>query len=230
MKILGTICARAGSKGLKNKNLKELMGKPLIAHTIEHLKQWGKAGKIVCSTDSEEIAKVAREYGAETPFIRPADLASDTAAKIGVLKHAVKECEKVYGTKYDVVVDLDPTAPLRKVEDIEGCYRKLVESDANAVLSACHAIKNPYFNMFELDEKGYAHLCKESNVTRRQDAPKVFEANASIYAYRRNFLLETGNLFSEKTLLYKMPESTASHIDSETDFLIVKTLMEHGGY
>src|SRR3989338_9811887 len=115
--ILLTIAARGGSKGVKNKNIRFLAGMPLIAHTILQAKQWGKAAKIICSTDSKEIAEVARSYGALVPFTRPAELAQDTSGKIDCLRHALKTMEQMDQTKYDVLVDLDATAPLRKISD-----------------------------------------------------------------------------------------------------------------
>src|SRR4030042_6904536 len=114
MKILGTICARGGSKGVKDKNIRTLAGKPLIAHTIEYLKKWKKADRIVCSTDSEKIANITRHFGAEIPCMRPKELATDNASKLHVIQHIVKFCEEQDGTKYDIIVDLDPTEPLRK--------------------------------------------------------------------------------------------------------------------
>jgi CMP-N,N'-diacetyllegionaminic acid synthase len=227
MKILGTICARGGSKGVNNKNIKELQGKPLIAYTIEYFKKWDKAEKIVCSTDSEKIAEVAKKYGAEIPCMRPANLATDTAFKLDVLKHIVKFVERKENVKYDVIVDLDPTAPLRKKKFLEEAYKKFIDSDVNNLYSVCKARKNPYFNMVELDEKGYAHLCKKSIVVRRQDAKNVYGMNASIYIYKRDFLLNTNTLHSDKTIIYEMPDNTSIDIDSELDFKFVEFLLEN---
>jgi N-acylneuraminate cytidylyltransferase/CMP-N,N'-diacetyllegionaminic acid synthase len=227
MKILGTICARGGSKGVKDKNIRELAGKPLIAHTIEYFKKWGKANRIVCSTDSEKIANIARQFGAEIPCMRPKELATDNAFKLHVIQHIVKFCEEQDG-KYDIIVDLDPTAPLRKQKFLDEALKKFLESNANNLYSVCKARKNPYFNMVELDENGYAHLCKKSNVVRRQDAATVYELNASIYIYNRDFLLHTNTLHSDKTIIYEMPDITSIDIDSELDFLFVEFLLKNG--
>jgi len=228
MKILGTICARGGSKGIKNKNIRLLLGKPLIAHTIEYFKEWGKADRIVCSTDSEKIADVARRYGAEVPCMRPQELATDNAFKIHVLQHIVKFCEKQKNTNYDLIVDLDPTAPLRKQKNLDEAFKKFVASDANNLYSVCKARKNPYFNMVELDKNGYANLCKNSSVIRRQDASPVYELNASIYIYNRDFLLRTNTLHSDKTIVYEMPDVVSIDIDNEIDFLFVEFLLKNG--
>jgi CMP-N-acetylneuraminic acid synthetase len=228
MKVLGTICARGGSKGVKNKNIKLLAGKPLVAYTVEYLKNWGKANSIICSTDSEEIAEIAKKYGAEVPFIRPKELASDHASKLDVLKHAVKFCEKKKNIKYDTIVDLDPTAPLRKKKYLEEAIDKFEKNDVNNLYSVTKARKNPYFNMVEVNEKGYAHICKKSNVVRRQDAKEVFEMNASIYIYNRDFLMKTITLHSDKTIIYEMPEIASVDIDKELDFMFVEFLLEKG--
>ena len=227
MRILAIICARGGSKGIKNKNIRPLLGKPLIAYTIEYLKKWGKGDKIVCSTDSDEIATIARKYGAEIPCMRPPELAIDTAPKLPVLQHILKICEQQDNTTYDVIVDLDPTAPLRKLIFIQEAFQKFIKSDVYNLYSVSKARKNPYFNMVELDEKGYAHLCKKSDATRRQDAKAVYELNASIYIYHRDFLLRAHSIHSDKTIIYEMPEIASIDIDREIDFLFIEYLIKN---
>jgi CMP-N-acetylneuraminic acid synthetase len=227
MKILGTVCARGGSKGVKNKNIRNLYGKPLIVYTIDYLKNWGKTEKIVCSTDSKEIADIAKKYGAEVPILRPAELATDTASKIDVLKHIVKFCENQDGVEYDIVVDLDPTAPLRKKIFIEEAFNKFLKSDANNLFSVTKARRNPYFNMVELNENGYAYLSKQSNVVCRQDAKPVYDLNASIYIYKKDFLLNTNSIHSDKTIIYEMPDITSIDIDHELDFMFIEFLLKN---
>jgi len=228
MKILGTVCARGGSKGVKNKNIRDLAGKPLIAYTIEYFKKWKKTNRLICSTDSEKIAEIAKTYGAEIPYIRPSELATDDTPKLKVIQHVLKFCEQQDKTKYDVIVDLDPTAPLRKQKYLEDAFKKFMESDANNLYSVCKARKNPYFNMVEIDEKGYAHLCKQSSVIRRQDAKTVYEMNASIYIYKRDFLLNAKTVQSDKTIIYEMPEISSIDIDSELDFTFIEFLLKSG--
>ena len=231
MKILGSICARGGSKGIKNKNIRQLNNKPLIAYSIEALKAWGKADRIICSTDSDEIQKVARQYGAETPFKRPAKLATDTAGKLDVLKHIVNFCENQEKQKYDYIVDLDPTSPLRSIKDIDSAFNKILKSDAEVIFSVYEAHKNPYFNMVELDDFGYAHLCKihSKTIKARQQAPKVYSLNASIYIYQRDFLIKTSSLFAEKCIIHEMANYSID-IDNETDFLFVEFFIQKGGF
>ena len=126
MNILITICARGGSKGVKDKNIRLLSGKPLITHTIDLAKNWDKASKIICSTDSDRIAEVARQSGAEIPFIRPVELATDSVGKIDVIRHALINCEKKYNLRYDIIVDLDCTNPMRTIEDLDNCLKILL--------------------------------------------------------------------------------------------------------
>ena len=230
MNILGTICARGGSKGVPNKNIRNLAGKPLISYTISVMKQWGKASKIITSTDSPEIARIANEYGAETPFMRPKELATDTAPKIPAIQHALKFCEDHYNTKYDVVIDLDPTAPLRTVNDLEKALEKFTQTKAQVLYSVTVAKKNPYFNMVELDKNGNAHLSKslESEFFRRQDAPTVYAINGSIYIFDRDFLIDTKSLHCEREKVYVMDEIASVDIDREIDFKFIEFLLESG--
>lgn len=224
MKILITICARKGSKRVKNKNMRDLMGKPLIAHTIETAKKWGRAHRIIVSTDSDEIAEISREYGAEVPFMRPDELASDTAPKLPVIQHAVKYLEDEENEKFDLIVDLDPTSPLRTVEDLENAYNIMIQKDSINLFSVCLARKNPYFNMVELDDNGYAHLSKklENPVFRMQDTPKVYELNASIYMYWKKHLFDMDSVINDGSIIYEMQDERSIDIDSEVDFKMVE--------
>jgi CMP-N,N'-diacetyllegionaminic acid synthase len=230
MKILATVCARKGSKGVRNKNIREVHGKPLIAYTIELLKRWNKADRIVCSTDSEDIARAAREAGALTPFLRPKELATDEAGKIPVLKHALVTCEKEYGTKFDIIMDLDPTSPLRQLADLDAALALFHSKKVDLLYSVAEAKKNPYFNMVELDENGFPRLSKKlpNKVVRRQDAPKVYELNASIYIYDRDHLMKMDSLFTGKAAIYVMDAPSAVDIDNEVDLHFVEFLLERG--
>lgn len=232
MNILLTIACRGGSKGVKNKNIRDLLGKPLIAHTIEQAQNWGRATKIVVSTDSPEIAEVAKKAGALVPFERPAELATDAAGKLPVIRHALNECEKIYGERYDLIVDLDATSPLRHRDDLENCYKIFTENKLSTLYSVVKAHKNPYFNMVELDSNGRPHLCKQlpAGVKRRQDAPPVYNMNASIYFYARDFLKDEKNVspFSDNSMIYEMDELSAFDIDREIDFQIVELILSKG--
>ena len=234
MNVLITICGRGGSKGVKNKNIKEIDGKPLIAYTIEVAKKWDKAGKIVCSTDSEKIAAVAKEYGADVPFMRPDELANDTAGKLPVIRHALKESEKIYGENFDVVVDLDVTCPIRSVQDIDKAFKIFMDKKPDLLFSVVKSSRNPYFNMVELNEEGFARLVKEEpdgKILRRQDAPKVYDIIASIYIYGREFLLNESYdklLDSKRVAVYEMSDNSAIDIDTELDFKYMEFLIKEG--
>ncbi|MHA2118076.1 MAG: acylneuraminate cytidylyltransferase family protein [Candidatus Thorarchaeota archaeon] len=230
MRILGTICARGGSKGVKDKNIRDLCGQPLLSYTIKAMRKWGKADRIVVSTDSPKIAQIANEHGAETPFTRPSELAIDTAPKIPVLQHALRFCEKEYKTRYDVVVDLQPTSPFRTSNDIEKSLNEFLAAKAEVLYSVVKAEKNPYFDMVELDEEGNAHLSKtlESEYFRRQDAPSVYSINGSIYIYDRDHLLKTKSLHSDRARVYVMDEISSVDIDTELDFSFAEFLLTSG--
>ena len=229
--ILCTICARGGSKGVPNKNIREVGGTPLVGHAVTDAKEWQRGADIVVSTDDDKIAAVAEEYGAAIPFKRPAELASDEAAKLPVIKHALHEMEALQGCQYDYIVDIDATTPLRQPDDIESCF-ETVESDPQATnaYTVCEAEKNPYFNMVELNEDGYAHLCKqrEESVVRRQDTPSVYEMNAAVYVYEREFLLETDSVHGDYTRVAIMPPERSTDIDTELDLQFVRFLYQEG--
>ena len=230
MKILAIIAARGGSKGVPDKNIRDLAGKPLIAYTIDQLIRWGGYDRFVVSTDSERIAKVARYYGADVPFMRPPELARDDTGKSDVLRHAFIGAEKHYGIKFDALLDLDATSPVRTVEDIASIIGLFEQERADCVFSVVRARKNPYFNMVEKQPDGTVGLCKQpgDEILTRQSAPEVYDMNASMYVYDREFLLDESNRtpLSGKSLTYEMDEISAVDIDSEMDFKFVEFLIK----
>jgi N-acylneuraminate cytidylyltransferase/CMP-N,N'-diacetyllegionaminic acid synthase len=226
MKRLCTICARGGSKGVKNKNIRDLGGKPLIAHSLGQAKESGLFNKVVVSSDSDEILAVAKKWGADLTVKRPAKFASDTAPKLSAIKHCVEQTERICNEQYDTIVDLDATSPLRSVKDIQEAVRLLESKKVANVITGAPARRSPYFNLVERDEKGVVHLSKQPPVpiVRRQDAPRCFDMNASIYVWRRDSFFQSNQLFLGDTLLYEMPEERSHDIDSERDFQIVEFL------
>ena len=230
--ILCTICARGGSKGVIDKNIRMLGGKPLIAYTIEQAFAWGKADKVVVSTDSIDIAKIARAYGAEVPFMRPVRLATDNASKLDAIRHAVAVSEKIFGKVYDIITDLDATSPFRKPNDLDRCLEMFLKVKPKTLFSVVAAHKNPYFNIVEINKSGYAVLCKKprAGVVRRQEAPAVFEMNASIYFYRRDYLMDIDNRtpISSRSLAYVMDDISSYDIDKELDFKFAEFLIKEG--
>lgn len=225
--VLCTICARGGSKGVKNKNIKELGGKPLIAYTIEQAKASKLFEHIVISTDSDAIADVAKAYGAEVFFKRSDEMASDTAGKLDVIRDAFMRSEAYYQKQYDYLVDLDATAPLRSVEDIINSFEQFKNDDNDNLITAMPSRRSPYFNLVEVGNDGKVKLSKklDSAILRRQDAPKSYDMNASIYIWKREVILQEKTLFLEKTGLYVMPEERSIDIDTELDFEFVEFLM-----
>ncbi|MCG8449788.1 MAG: acylneuraminate cytidylyltransferase family protein [Pirellulales bacterium] len=217
--IVGFIFARGGSKGVPGKNLRPLGGKPLIARAITAGLECRSLERIIVSTDCPRIAQTAREWGAEVPFLRPAELASDTAPERLAWRHAIEQMEKLEGQRVDVLISIPPTCPLRHPEDIDQCVESLLESDADIVLTATESDSNPYFNMITRDEQGVARLAIEpqGSVVRRQDAPQVFQLTAVAYAARRDPVFAYDSIFQSRASAVLIPQERAIDIDSERD-------------
>lgn len=226
MNITCVIGARGGSKGLAGKNIRLLLGKPMIAWSIEQALACPEIGRVVVSTDSAEIAQVARDYGAQTPFMRPAELANDSAGKWQVWQHALQACDAHYDDPVDVFVDLDCTSPLREVSDISKAIAQFKTSGMDAVFSICEAAKNPYFNMLE-EESGILKICKAlpKPIVRRQDAPKVYTHVASIYVLSPAYLHTGSGLLSGRTQGYDIGTDKSLDVDSQFDFELIEYLM-----
>lgn len=223
-----TVCARGGSAGVPGKNIRPLCGKPLIGWTIEQALASKIADGVFVSTDSEDIARVARSFGAQVPFLRPAELATSTAGKLPVIQHLVQWVEAQHGP-VNSIVDLDPTSPLRDIADIQTCF-SMLDAATDVVIAGYEADKNPYFNMVEVKANGfYERVClPSSEVLGRQSAPKVFAMNASIYAWHRHSL--SSSLWdSPKIRLHVMPRERSVDIDHEIDFDLVTLLMKKKG-
>jgi CMP-N,N'-diacetyllegionaminic acid synthase len=223
MSTIATICARGGSTGLPGKNIRPLFERPLIAYTIEHALRTPGIDRVFVSTDDEAIAAAARAAGAEVPFMRPPELATSTAPKLPVIRHLVEGVEAM-GVQVDRIVDLDPTSPLRAVDDVLACLR-LLDANTDVVITGYPAEKNPYFNMVELDGEGHAHLSKTASggIVARQQAPAVYAMNASVYVWWRH-TLDVG-LWDGRARLHVMPRDRSIDIDSAIDFEIVQLLM-----
>ena len=188
MNILCLICARKGSKGIKNKNMIPINNKKLIDITIAHANHSKIFNKIVISTDSIKIQKHVNLKKKLSWFVRPKNISGDEVSKLEVIRHGLHMSEKKFKTKFDIICDLDVTAPLRKKIDIINAYKKFIKFDNDILFSVCEAKKNPYFNLVE-QFKNKTVLVKKhkKNIFSRQKAPRVFEMNASIYFWKRNF-------------------------------------------
>lgn len=228
-----TICARGGSKGVTNKNLKELLGKPLIAHSIIQAQGSKLFDAVAVSSDSDEILSVALEYGVDHVIKRPEMLATDVAPKLPSIQHCVQEVENLISLQFQTIVDIDATSPLRSIQDLIDAVGMLEADDsATNLITATPARRSPYFNLVEQNEEGYVRLSKplESTIVRRQDAPKTYDMNASIYVWKRDsFVSSQVSVFNDRTLLYVMPEERSHDIDSELDFEIVRMIAEKRG-
>ena len=228
-KTLITICARGGSKGLQNKNLRELHGKPLIMWTVEQALAY-KDADVCVSSDSQDILDSVKETGVEI-IERPKELAEDDTPKIATIRHAVSIMARRTQRNYNIIIDLDCTNPIRKVEDIGNSIKKLEETGASVVVSATKARKNPYFNILE-DYYDFQRIVKGShaiNLGSRQEAPKCWDMNASITVFEKQWLDD--NEFAKtptatpRLAVYEMPIESAFDIDTELDFKIVEYLM-----
>lgn len=233
MKILITICARGGSKGIPGKNIKMMNGKPLIWYTIQTAKQFQKEVgdcDIVLSTDSDEIIRVAAECGLPSDYKRPDYLANDTCGKMDAIKDAVEHYEAQYSKKYDYVLDMDVTSPLRNVDDLKSAL-DVIEKEKGAVnlYSVSPASRNPYFNMVEKKANGFYNLVKDDVLSlSRQTAPVVYEQNASFYFYRREFFdLGYKSSDTDRSTIYLVPH-ICFDLDNPLDFEIMSYLLSNG--
>lgn len=233
MKILTTICARGGSKGIPGKNIKILNGKPLIYYTIHVAKQFKsryKNVKIVLSTDSEVIEQVAEDCGLKSSYRRPDHLAGDTVGKIDAIKDVLLQQEETDNLRYDYVLDLDVTSPLRNLQDLSTAF-ELIQTNDKAInlFSVSPSNRSPYFNMVEQKENGFFAQVKqpEGLIVARQSAPTVYDMNASFYYYKRSFFdLEYKGAITDRSLIYKVPH-ICFDLDHPIDFEIISYLMEN---
>lgn len=222
---MGLIPARGGSKGLQGKNILPLSGKPLIAWTIEQSLTSKYLDRVVVSTDAEEIAAVARSYGAEVPFVRPPELSTDQAKAIDVILHAI-EYFSVRGESYDLVMLLQPTSPLRAVQDIDNAVELLFSKEAQSVVSVCEAEHHPYgMNMLPPDGSLEDFLKSEANNSNRQELPVFFRINGAIYLAYIAYLQAQKSFVGKDTFAYIMPRERSVDIDSIFDFKFAEFLL-----
>jgi CMP-N-acetylneuraminic acid synthetase len=231
MNILITICARGGSKGIPGKNIKSLNGVPLIHYTFKIAKEFAKLHNvdIQVSTDSNEILDCLKELDYLTKYIRPIELATDTSGKIAVIHHALLYAEEKNGRKYDTVLDLDVTSPLRTIEDLNNALEKLNSfPEALNIFSVNPASRNPYFNMVEETENGFVKVVKDtSGFKTRQEAPAVYDMNASFYFFKKAFFQKGYEIsITPNSLVYVM-DHICFDLDHAHDFIIMETLLKN---
>lgn len=224
--VLALIPARGGSKGVPRKNVRDVAGKPLIAWTIEAAKKSRHVDRLVLSSEDAAIIEVAKRFGCEVPFVRPPELATDTADSLQVVRHALG----VIGEHYDYVVLLQPTSPMRLAEDIDGVIESCAKSEAMACVSVCEPDKSPYW-MLTMDASGRSKTLfpAERIPDRRQDAPKVYALNGAVYVARTDHVVRGGTFQpADGTVAYQMPKDRSFDIDTELDLKIVDFLLSQG--
>lgn len=225
-KILAIIPARGGSKGVPRKNIKELDGKPLITYTIEASKKSKYIDRIVVSTEDKEIAEVSKKYGAEVPYLRPLQLAQDNSPTIDCVIHMVNWLKEKENYLPDYVCLLQCTSPLRSYEDIDGTIQKAITLNVDGAVSVCEAEVNPYWtNIFDGDKLKY-FIEEGKEITRRQDLPKVYSVNGSVYVIKANVLLDKKTFETENITGYVMSNESSIDIDNEIDFKFAELLMK----
>lgn len=224
MKILVIIPARGGSKGIPHKNIKPLAGRPLIHYTIDVARQIVANEDICVSTDDPEIMQCVEDYGLKVPFVRPSELATDTAGTYEVLLHALNYYEQ-QGKSYDVVILLQNTSPFRTPEQVKEALT-LYNSNLDMVVSVKECSANPYYCVFEENEYGYLNICKgDGSITRRQDAPKVYEYNGAIYVINPKSLKEMPLYKFTKRIKYVMDEKSSLDLDTMNDWHMAELLI-----
>ena len=225
LSVLGFIPARAGSKGLPGKNIRPLAGKPLIIYTIEAARKSGVFDHLLVSTDGDEIAQIARQAGADVPFMRPAGLATDTARGIDVLHHGMSWLEE-RGKRYDCVMTLQPTSPLRAAEDITNALDLLIERSADAIVSVCEVDHHPWWCNTLPADGCMKDFLRPDIPANRQELPRYYRLNGVIYLARWDFIRKCDNWYGPGTYAYIMPRERSVDIDGEIDLMMAETIIE----
>ncbi len=225
--VVGFVFARGGSKGLPRKNVLPLAGKPLLAHAIEAALGSRHLERVYVSTDDAEIAAVARQYGAEVPFVRPAEFSGDSAPEALAWLHALDAIERIEGRRVDVFVSVPATAPLRTSEDVDAVIEALMSSDADVAVTVSESRRNPYFSMVTIHDDGIARVVmgKDRAVMRRQDAPVCYDLVPSAYAATPEFVRRGVSVLQARLKAVPIPADRAVDIDDELDLQIAELLL-----
>lgn len=225
--MLALIPARCGSKGIPKKNIKLLNGKPLIAHTIESAEKSRLVSKIICSTDCEEIADVAKEYGAEIPFLRPKKLAKDTSKAIDNYIYSIPKYEEYYNTKFEEFVVLQPTSPLRISEDIDNAISLFREKSADSIISFYEYDHPPtWAKKIDKNLKIKNYLPNPYEGCNRQEIPKAYMPNGAIFVFKYSILKKNKKYYTDKSHAYIMPQERSVDIDTMLDFEFAEFLIQ----
>lgn len=234
MNILVTICARAGSKGVKNKNIRSFCDNPLLHYTLEVYSFFRKdrmryhdSVQLALNTDSRELIEQMNAAAEECLLIRRSEqLAGDAVSKFDVIKDTLLRAEDICRKQFDVIIDLDLTSPLRTWRDVSGALQILLDNkEADIVYTVTDARRSPYFNMVCEKGQGFYGTVLESTFVARQQAPECYDMNASIYIYRRDYLLK-GTMYERRALIWKMDDTGVLDIDSEEDFALLEVIFQ----
>lgn len=231
MKILYIITARGGSKGVPRKNIKLLGGIPLVAYKIIAAQKCHYDGRIIVSTDDEEIAEISRKYGAEVPFLRPAELATDSASSVDVVLHTMNWVSENSEEKYDYVCLMEPSSPFASYKDFDKAIKLMVEKDADTLLGMKETEVNTVF-IHSLDEKGglseFYHAIKDLSSIRRQDQRKEYTMNGCMYIAKWDYFMKNKMFHSENSVPYIMPEEVSIEIDTPLNYELACKIIEEG--
>jgi CMP-N-acetylneuraminic acid synthetase len=227
MKAIAFVFARGGSKGLPGKNIRLLGGKPLIAWSIEHALAVKRVDRVIVSTDSEEIAAVARQFGAEVPFIRPEELARDDSPEWLAWRHALDYLCETTGALPEMMISVPATAPLRLPLDIDNCLDEYEKGNADMVITVTEAHRSPYFNMVKTNADGTVGLVNppQSAIARRQDVPMVYDITTVCYVANTEFVMTHNATFEGRVKAVQVPVERAIDIDTLLDFQIAESLL-----
>jgi CMP-N-acetylneuraminic acid synthetase len=228
LRVLGVITARGGSKGIPRKNIKDLCGKPLISWTIEAAKASKLLADCIVSTDDQEIADVAKAWGGRVPFMRPADLANDTAKSIPVGVHALDWLKEHEGKEFDALMFLQPTSPLRVAEDIDASIRLMDETGADSVMGMGKLVNFTTANLKRIDTDGRISSAMDEegkDTQRRQEQKDMYKRNGAIYLTKVGFLRD-GDLFGRDSRAWVMPPERSVDIDTPLDFALAELMMK----
>jgi N-acylneuraminate cytidylyltransferase len=227
MDTVAFVFARGGSKGLPGKNIRPLCGKPLLAWSIGQARACPEVRRVIVSTDDRAIAQVAREHGGEVPFLRPIELAGDAAPEWLAWRHALRWLQADDGRLPEAMLSVPATAPLRELRDLQACLKRFAAGDVDAVVTVSEARRNPYFNMVTRDAAGLVRVVAPppSGVSRRQDAPSVYDMATVAYVARPQFVLEAEGLFDGRVAAVELPRSHCVDIDTLEDFEWAEHLM-----
>ena len=228
MNIAAIIFARGGSKGLPNKNIKIFNGKPLIAWSIEHAKSISRISRVIVSTDSDEIAKTAIEFGAEVPFMRPKELATDESPEWLSWQHALEFLSKSDGCLPDLMLSIPTTSPLRDIEDINKIIDEYLENETDIVIAVSEGYRSPYFNIVKDLPNGYVELFikNDKHISRRQDSPKTFDITTVAYAAKPSFVINNASIFDGRVRKIIVSKETSVDIDTLIDFEYAEFLLK----